>query len=337
MQRLSGQNRPPRAGRGRAPARWTPYELVLIAVSVLLIAFPLYAEAYRWVNPALVPAAPRGQEAPTEQPVNDAGSTSVPADQAPAESTSAPTDQAPAESTSAPTDQAEIQARATETPLPTATTALESPTATGAPATATPVPGATATPTATPVPGATATFTSVPTATGSPTATAGPSPTPILGLPPLTISKSASVNAAAPGQEFTYTIAVETNASAPVSVEVRDPINGQLEVTGSSSSSGSCQQSGSTVVCSVTAQASQPALININVRVRSGAPADSSIGNQATAQDSRSFTAASDRVIVQVQGGAITPPEPTRDPNQPTVPPSTVVPVTQSPVPTQPV
>ena len=38
-------SRPPSsAGRGRRPARWTVWEISLILVSALMIAFPLYAE-----------------------------------------------------------------------------------------------------------------------------------------------------------------------------------------------------------------------------------------------------------------------------------------------------
>jgi hypothetical protein len=84
MQRLSGRHRSPRSGRGRAPARWTFYELALIALSIALIVFPLYAEVYRWVYPAFVPAAPRAQEEPP------GGATPAPAESATDASTNAP-------------------------------------------------------------------------------------------------------------------------------------------------------------------------------------------------------------------------------------------------------
>jgi hypothetical protein len=342
MQRLSGRHRSPRSGRGRAPARWTFYELALIALSIALIVFPLYAEVYRWVYPAFVPAAPRAQEEPT------GGATPAPAESATDASTNAPTD-AP---TNAPANEqnetppAEPQARATETPEPSPTagpsptsspTSVNTPTPTDTP-TPTSAGGATPTPTdTTPTPtsagGATPTLipTFSPTRTPTPSSTPGPSPTPVLDVPPLTLSKSASVQFASPGQEFTYSLAVGTNSSVPIQIEVRDPINAQLEVVGTSASNGSCQVSGNTVVCNVTAIVNQPVSININVRVRPSVQSEVIITNQAAAQDARSFTAASDPVIVRIPGGGVVPPTPSPDPNRPTSPP--VTPVPQSPTP----
>jgi len=352
MQRLSGRHRPPRSGRGRTPARWTFYELALIALSIALIVFPLYAEVYRWVYPAFVPAAPRAQEEPT------GGATPAPAESATDTPTSAPTS-APANEQNE-TPQAEPQARATETPEPSPTAGpspTSSPTSVNTP-TNTPTPtsagGATATPTNTPTPtsagGATATPTDTtptptsaggatatliptlsPTRTPTPSSTPGPSPTPVLDVPPLTLSKSASVQFASPGQEFTYSLAVGTNSSVPIQIEVRDPINAQLEVIGTSASNGSCQVSGNTVVCNVTAVVNQPVSININVRVRPSVQSEVTITNQAAAQDARSFTAASDPVVVRIAGGGVVPPTPSPDPNRPTSPP--VTPVPQSPTP----
>ncbi len=330
MQRLSGRHRPPRSGRGRTPARWTFYELALIALSIALIVFPLYAEVYRWVYPAFVPAAPRAQEEPT------GGATPAPAESATEASTGAPTS-APTEApTSAPandqneTPPAEPQARATETPEPSPTAG---PSPTSSPTSVnTPTPTDT-TPTPTSAGGATATLipTLSPTRTPTPSSTPGPSPTPVLDVPPLTLSKSASVQFASPGQEFTYSLAVGTNSSVPMQIEVRDPINAQLEVVGTSASNGSCQVSGNTVVCNVTAIVNQPVSININVRVRPSVQSEVTVTNQAAAQDARSFTAASDPVVVRIPGGGVVPPTPSPDPNRPTSPP--VTPVPQSPTP----
>lgn len=338
------RHRSPRSRRGREPARWTLYELLLIALSIALIIFPLSAEVYRWVYPAFAPAAPRAQEAPTEVPTE--APTGV--------LTEAPTEVPTGGPTEAPA--AEPQARATETPEPSPT-AGPSPTASPTPA-ASPTPPASPSPTAgppaTPTAIGTATPTSdagvtvtpiptfSPTRTPTPSPTFGPSPTPVLDIPPLTLSKSASVQFAAPGQEFTYSLAVATNSSVPIQIEVRDPINSQLEVTGTSASNGSCQLSGSTVVCTVTAVVNQPVSININVRVRPSVQSEIVITNQAAAQDTRSFTAASDPVTVRVSGGGVIPPTPSPDPNRPTSPPVTpVTPVTpgvptQPPAPTQP-
>ncbi|MEI7646460.1 MAG: hypothetical protein WCJ55_19480, partial [Chloroflexales bacterium] len=101
---------PPRTGRGRAPARWTGWELALIVLSALMIVFPLYAEATRWIMPPLAPAQgsvpstdPAGGATsapvvntdvpPTDVPPTDVPPTDVPPTSAP------PTDAAP---TSAP-------------------------------------------------------------------------------------------------------------------------------------------------------------------------------------------------------------------------------------------
>jgi len=300
MQRLSGRHRSPRSGRGRAPARWTLYELALIALSIALIVFPLYAEVYRWVYPAFVPAAPRAQEEPT------GGATPAPAESA----TEAPTSAPPNEQNETPP--AEPQQRATETPEP-------SPTAGPSP-TSSPTSVNTPTPTDTPTP------TSAGGATATPT-----SPTPVPDVPPLTLSKSASVQFASPGQEFTYSLAVGTNSLVPIRIEVRDPINAQLEVTGTSVSNGSCQVSGNTVVCNVTATVNQPVSININVRVRAFGQSEVIITNQATAQDDRGSTAASDPVMVRIPGGGVVSPTPSPDPNRPTPPAAT--PVSPSPTP----
>src|SRR6185295_11224843 len=56
MQRFVRRKNRPQPGRG--PARWTGWEIALMALSLLLIVFPLYAEGYRWLNPLAVPAAP---------------------------------------------------------------------------------------------------------------------------------------------------------------------------------------------------------------------------------------------------------------------------------------
>src|SRR5262245_13755139 len=87
MHRLFRLNSQPSRGRRPGPARWTPWEIGLIVLSLLLIAFPLYAEVYQWVYPRIAPAAPleqrvtqtsppgTGQPAPTNtpQPTNTPG------------------------------------------------------------------------------------------------------------------------------------------------------------------------------------------------------------------------------------------------------------------------
>ena len=326
MQRLSGRHRSPRSGRGRAPARWTFYELALIALSIALIVFPLYAEVYRWVYPAFVPAAPRAQEAPTSAPANEQNETPAAEPQQRATETPEPSPTAGPSPTSSPTS--------VNTPTPIST---PTPTSDGG-ATPTPTPistptptsdgGATPTPISTPTPTSDGGATPTPISTPTPTSDGGATPTP--GESPLILSKSASVQFASPGQEFTYSLAVGTNSSVPIQIEVRDPINAQLEVTGTSASNGSCQVSGNTVVCNVTATVNQPVSININVRVRPSGQSEVIITNQATAQ-AGGFTATSNPVIVRVLEGVFVSPTPSPDPNRPTPP--TVTPVPPSPTP----
>ena len=76
MQRFVRRKNRPQPGRG--PARWTGWEIALMALSLLLIVFPLYAEAYRWLNPLAVPAAPLLQRATfTTVPTTPSGATAT--------------------------------------------------------------------------------------------------------------------------------------------------------------------------------------------------------------------------------------------------------------------
>ncbi|MFL5805225.1 MAG: hypothetical protein ACJ8CR_26225, partial [Roseiflexaceae bacterium] len=57
MYRLFRRKRQPPSGRRPGPARWTVWEIGLIVLSLVLIAFPLYIQAYQWLYPPLAPAA----------------------------------------------------------------------------------------------------------------------------------------------------------------------------------------------------------------------------------------------------------------------------------------
>jgi uncharacterized repeat protein (TIGR01451 family) len=348
MQRLFRRNRRPPPGRGRGPARWTAYEVALIVLSLLLIVFPLYAEAYRWLNPLVAPAAPRAQEAPTDAtPATEPTVVEpAPAEPAPAE-TALATDATPAAEATAPVEPA--APRETNTAGPTVTDTVVAPPATGtATATATTdpaLPTATATATTDPaLPTATATATTDPALpTGTATNTASPtvdpafsptpSLTPALGEPPLTLVKTVSESAAQPGQPVNFTVSVFSNNGGPTPVEVRDTINPQLEIVSASASNGSCSVSGNTVICNVNAQAGGPATISITVRVRDNATPGARLANQALAQDARQFSASSDQVFVEVIGGTTNPPTATSGPAQPSATPGagTVVPTAVPP------
>jgi hypothetical protein len=301
MQRLFRRKNQPPSGRGRAPIAWTAWEIALIVISLLLIVFPLYAEAYRWVNPSIVPAAQRETDTPIASPV--------------------PTQPMPPTDTPRPTN---TPIGPTDTPRPTATAF------TVTPGTITPTPP-TDTPTLTPA-SATNTPTNTPIPTVAPTLT--PQPT-FVGTPPLSLVKVASVASAGIGQQFSYSISVFSNSATPRTVQVRDDVDSQLDIIGTpSASNGSCSVSGNRVSCTVTAQTNRPATITITVRVRADATLGSRATNQAAASDDQSNTDLSDQVVVEITNQVI-PPTDTPGPTATTGPqPSATSPVQPSATPT---
>jgi len=288
---------------GRKPARWTFLEIGMLVIALLLIVFPLYAEAYRWVNPLLAPAAPRLQRV-TDTPLPDTPTGTI---------LSSPTNTQVA--TDTPT--ATSGTGATDTPTATSGTgATDTPTATsGTGATDTPTAtsgtGATDTPTATGAPSPTPTNTPVP---GTPT----PTLTPIPNDAPLRLFKSSSATLIQVGQQYNYTLSVFSNSTTASTVDVRDTIDSQLDVVRTSASKGTCSAANNQVSCSVTVQNNQPVTINITVQVRANATLGGRISNRALAQDNRQFTAASDTVAVDISNVAATPGGPTNTPGGPT-------------------
>lgn len=135
----------------------------------------------------------------------------------------------------------------------------------------------------------------VPTATP----TVPPKPTDIpVGPAPLVLTKSASTTTVTPGQSFTYTLQVTANRER-ARVEVRDMLDQRIEIISIDSRAGSCSIA-STVVCTVQTGAGEPAIITIAVRVRDNVAPNTWLIGQALAQDDLNFTAASERVAVQV-------------------------------------
>src|SRR5215211_6674141 len=261
MQRFVRRKNRPQPGRG--PARWTAWEIVLMALSLLLIVFPLYAEGYRWLNPLAVPAAPLLQ-----RQTNTSIASATPG----ASATTAPS----ATTGTTPSD--------TPTTGPSATPAD------------TPTTGPSPTPADTPTTGVPPVASSTPTSGPSPTPTA--TLTPLPNEPPLRLAKAASVSSVQINQRFNYTLTVFSNSANSSTIDVRDPINSNLDVLSASATNGTCSTSGNVVTCQVHAQNNQPVTINISVQVRSSATAGQRISNQAVAQDDRNFTAASDNVVV---------------------------------------
>ncbi|MBO9334071.1 MAG: DUF11 domain-containing protein [Roseiflexus sp.] len=119
-----------------------------------------------------------------------------------------------------------------------------------------------------------------------------------IGPAPLVLTKSASTTTVTPGQSFTYTLHVTANREQ-ARVEVRDMPDPGVEIVSIDSSAGSCSIA-STVVCTVQAGASKPAVITIVVRARNDVAPNTWLIGQALAQDDLNFTAASERVAVQV-------------------------------------
>ncbi len=331
------RDRPPPAGRGRTPTRWTRLEIALILLSVVMIAFPLYAEATRFIFPPLAPAQESTPEPPTvdpalplpttetQAPAPTEGQTTLPVPSdtpaaAPSDTPAPiPTDtQAPA-----PTDTGGPQQIVTATSIPvppTNTPAPPTPTGTSVSETPTntPTPG---TPTNTPAPG---TPTNTP-APGTPTSTIGPA-TPTSTIAPVSgvrVFKVASVSEAAPGQQFSYSISVITDSTADQQVTMEDSVSGDLEVLSASSGSGNCS-SGQTVRCTLTIRDINPASVTIQVRVRASAALGSSIANSASAGGQSSGT-----VTVRVGGSVVASPTPT--PTGPTATATAVVGPTLTP------
>src|SRR3954454_12225286 len=117
MQRFVRRKNRPQPGRG--PARWTGWEIALMALILLLIVFPLYAEGYRWLNPLIVPAAPLLQLATfTSVAGTPVGSTAT---TAPAATRTATRTAPAATRTATPGPSPTATATATTGPSPTAT------------------------------------------------------------------------------------------------------------------------------------------------------------------------------------------------------------------------
>ncbi|MGQ9550152.1 MAG: hypothetical protein ACUVSY_11895 [Roseiflexus sp.] len=133
----------------------------------------------------------------------------------------------------------------------------------------------------------------------APTPAVPPHPTDIpIGPAPLALTKSASTTTVTPGQSFTYTLRVTTNREQ-ARVEVRDIPDQGVEIVSIDSRAGSCSIA-AIVVCTVQVGAGEPAVITIIARARNDAAPNTWLIGQALAQDDLYFTAASERVAVQV-------------------------------------
>lgn len=136
-----------------------------------------------------------------------------------------------------------------------------------------------------------------PAPTAAPSAEPTVAPPPV-GAPPLSLTKQASTDSVLPGQTFSYTLHISASQDQ-THVEVRDNLDERLDVVSIDTGSGSCTSNGM-VVCSVRVGADDPATITIVARARTSVTPGEQIVGQASAQDERSFTAASERVVVRI-------------------------------------
>ncbi|ACL25970.1 hypothetical protein [Chloroflexus aggregans] len=290
--------------RGRAPAPWTIWELMAIAVSVLMIVVPLSLEVLNWLRPPVVPA--QGLMAVTE--------TAVSLEQRPPTFTpvNSPTPGTPTAVT--PTVETPTAVTPTvETPT-AATPTVETPTA-ATPTVETPT---AATPT---VETPTAVTPTVETPTSLPTLT--PSPTPGTTR----VTKFASLSTAAPGQPFSYSLAVTTQSDSTLILTLRDVLAPELEVLDVSAVGGSCFL-GQTVLCTLNVSSLNPASVTIQVRVLSSVSEGTVIPNQARLEQGSLQIGVSNVVNVTVAGSAQPTPEPTTATATPTPTATPTVPTT---------
>lgn len=141
--------------------------------------------------------------------------------------------------------------------------------------------------------------------------------------PPLQLSQEVSTSQASPGDRLTIRLRVEVNSPQPAAIRVSDTIDGQLDLLGADSTGGGCSL-GPTVVCTVQAQAGQPALVTLQVQVRQGA--QGTLSNQASASVN-GLTAASERAVIGLVAAQLSPapdqapPPPAEPPERPPVAP----------------
>ncbi len=189
-----------------------------------------------------------------------------------------------------------------DTPTATATTSATIPTATLTATATTSATIPTATPTATATTSATIP-TATPTATATTTATAG-----------IQLFKLASLTEVAPGQPFRYTIWVATTSSTTQTVSFEDALDPNLELLDVSATTGSCSAA-QIVRCNLETRSDAPAVVRIQVRVRTGVAPTTMITNSATANGVSSAT-----LSVRVSEWVL--PSPTSTPPTATLPPA---------------
>jgi hypothetical protein len=227
--------------------------LTLIALSALMIAFPLYAGTLSLVMPPVAPA----QELPSADPAADnpdQRATWTPEGQTPTVEGPTNTPITPTDDVGTPTETAtDDPSTPTETPSETPTDGgpTNTPTETPTEGSATP----TETPSETPTEGS---ATPTETATSTPTQESDGR---------ITVEKIASVDDAQVGQVFNYSVSVLTTSTTEIAVTMTDDVPSQLEVLSAGASPGSCNVNGQNVSCTMNITQDNPAVVSIQVRI----------------------------------------------------------------------
>jgi len=268
------------SGRGRGPAPWTIWELMAIAVSILMIVVPLIVEGLNWIQPPVAPA----------QGLMEATGPTIELEQRPPTFTPVPTS-TPTSGTATPNTPTPVTPTV-DTPTPVTPTA-DTPT----PVTSTPVTPTVDTPTpVTPTPVTPTAVTPTPITT-TPIPTFTPSPTPGATR----VTKVASLTTVSIGQDFSYSLSVTTQSDTPITLTLRDVLDSNLELLSVSAFGGTCS-TGQTVVCTLTVSRFNPASVTLQVRVRPSASEGSNIPNQAVLEQGSQQVGVSNVVTVRVLG-----------------------------------
>jgi len=278
------------SGRGRGPAPWTIWELMAIAVSILMIVVPLVVEGLNWIQPPVAPA----------QGLMEATGPTIELEQRPPTFTPVPTS-TPTSGTATPDTPTPVTPTVdTPTPVtPTADTPTPvTPTAdTPTPVTSTPVTPTVDTPTpVTPTPVTPTAVTPTPITT-TPIPTFTPSPTPGATR----VTKVASLTTVSIGQDFSYSLSVTTQSDTPITLTLRDVLDSNLELLSVSAFGGTCF-SGQTILCTLNVSRFNPASVTLQVRVRPSASEGSNIPNQAVLEQGSQQVGVSNVVTVRVLG-----------------------------------
>ena len=140
----------------------------------------------------------------------------------------------------------------------------------------------------------------------------------------LQLFKLASLTEVSPGQPFRYTIWVATTSSTPLTVSFEDSLDPNLELLDVTTTTGSCSAA-QIVRCNLETRSDEPAVVRIQVRVRTGVAPTTIITNSATANGVSSATL-SIRVNEWVLPSPSSTPPTTTIPTAPTATPSATLP-----------